>query len=39
VFGRGPGRRTALWSAIDREDDELMKEETAEPEESPEEPN
>jgi hypothetical protein len=31
VFGRG--RHVILWSAIDRED-ELMKEETAEPEES-----
>jgi hypothetical protein len=32
----GRGRRTILWSAIDREDEELTKEETAEAEESPE---
>ncbi len=30
VTGRGPGRRTILWSAIDHDQQELMEEETAE---------
>ena len=30
VSGRGPGRRTVLWSAIDHDQQELMEEETAE---------
>ncbi len=30
VSGRGPGRRTILWSAIDHDQQELMEEETAE---------
>ena len=34
----GRGRRTILWSAVDRQDEELTKEETAEAEESSEEP-
>jgi hypothetical protein len=33
------GRRTILWSATDHQDEDLMEEETAEPEESREEPN
>jgi hypothetical protein len=31
--GGGPGRRTILWSAIDHDQEELMEEETTEPEE------
>jgi hypothetical protein len=30
LTGRGPGRRTILWSAIDHDQKELMEEETAE---------
>jgi hypothetical protein len=30
LTGRGPGRRTILWSAIDHDQEELMEEETAE---------
>jgi hypothetical protein len=32
-WDRGPGRRTILWSAVDHDQEELMEEETAEPDE------